>query len=531
MTSLQRRARLEDALRGGAGRSAGARGRAASTAVLPFSRSARSPAWRRRRRSRYSRSRNAVRPRSRPRPRGAGQLVASALSLVDSDPSSASRSRAKRRESSRQHARRRRFASPSTRRGSAQSSTRVIPSSGWTSTPRDPASSSSGTTGSRQSDLGAGPQVVASGGRRSCGVHEWRAIGFADRGLGACDPRFSDGQATSGAGSHRARGPCGGARAEPGRRVGDRRRPRQAARTCRRAVHRKPDRACQASACRHRRRLCTERSARGERRARPHGADLGHANVARGHGAAGRPQWPGSRGRVRSHRRPSRDVEHRPGGARLASPHRSRALRPLRAHRSSERRCVPAPAASSRQPRATAPRGPGEQRGHPCACCSGTAGLSESRVRRRRNGGDGRCGRHDRHLGPRHEHCARSRPQRERAAPTTARAATADGTASATAEGNVIRLRTPSGEAARRAQGPRQQRCLQPRRPSPRQRRARPRRHRLGRRHRKEAFRIDEAQSASVEDARFSPDGRWLVTAGPISARLWTADGEGGRYL
>jgi len=46
-----------------------------------------------------------------------------------------------------------------------------------------------------------------------------------------------------------------------------------------------------------------------------------------------------------------------------------------------------------------------------------------------------------------------------------------------------------------------------------------------------EAYRIDEAQSATVGDARFSPDGRWLVTAGPKSARLWTADGQGGRYL
>jgi WD40 repeat protein len=42
---------------------------------------------------------------------------------------------------------------------------------------------------------------------------------------------------------------------------------------------------------------------------------------------------------------------------------------------------------------------------------------------------------------------------------------------------------------------------------------------------------MDEAQSASVQDARFSPDGRWLVTAGPKSARLWTAEGELGRYL
>ena len=41
-----------------------------------------------------------------------------------------------------------------------------------------------------------------------------------------------------------------------------------------------------------------------------------------------------------------------------------------------------------------------------------------------------------------------------------------------------------------------------------------------------EAYRIEEAQSASVQDARFSPDGRWLVTAGPKSARLWTADGQ-----
>jgi len=47
-----------------------------------------------------------------------------------------------------------------------------------------------------------------------------------------------------------------------------------------------------------------------------------------------------------------------------------------------------------------------------------------------------------------------------------------------------------------------------------------------------EAFRIEEAQSGSVADARFSPDGRWLITAGPKSARLWTADGQPpGRYL
>ena len=113
--------------------------------------------------------------------------------------------------------------------------------------------------------------------------------------------------------------------------------------------------------------------------------------------------------------------------------------------------------------------------------------------------------------------------------PPRLEAATADGTASATAEGNVIRLRTPSGEKLLEghkdlvnsvAFSPDGRLLVS-----------------AGRDHDvivwdvatgKEAFRIDEAQSASVEDARFSPDGRWLVTAGPISARLWTADGEGG---
>lgn len=45
----------------------------------------------------------------------------------------------------------------------------------------------------------------------------------------------------------------------------------------------------------------------------------------------------------------------------------------------------------------------------------------------------------------------------------------------------------------------------------------------------KEVFRIPEAQSGSVPDASFSPDGRWIVTAGPISARLWS--GSDGRRL
>ncbi len=46
-----------------------------------------------------------------------------------------------------------------------------------------------------------------------------------------------------------------------------------------------------------------------------------------------------------------------------------------------------------------------------------------------------------------------------------------------------------------------------------------------------EAVRIEEAQSVSVADARLSPDGRWLVTAGRKSARLWTADGQFVRSL
>ena len=46
-----------------------------------------------------------------------------------------------------------------------------------------------------------------------------------------------------------------------------------------------------------------------------------------------------------------------------------------------------------------------------------------------------------------------------------------------------------------------------------------------------EVLRIEEAQSASVQDARFSPDGRWLVTAGPGSARLWSAAGQPVQYL
>jgi WD40 repeat protein len=107
-----------------------------------------------------------------------------------------------------------------------------------------------------------------------------------------------------------------------------------------------------------------------------------------------------------------------------------------------------------------------------------------------------------------------------------------DGSVTAVADGNAVRLRTASGEKVLEghkdtvnavAFSPDGRRLVS-----------------VGRDHDvivwdastgAEAFRIEEAHSASVEDARFSPDGRWLVTAGPISARLWTADGEGGRYL
>ena len=74
-------------------------------------------------------------------------------------------------------------------------------------------------------------------------------------------------------------------------------------------------------------------------------------------------------------------------------------------------------------------------------------------------------------------------------------------------------------------------RRVQPGRAAARDRGAGPRRHRLGRLDRSRSVRLDEAQSASVTDARFSPDGRWLVTAGPMSARLWNPTGVRCRYL
>jgi WD domain, G-beta repeat len=35
----------------------------------------------------------------------------------------------------------------------------------------------------------------------------------------------------------------------------------------------------------------------------------------------------------------------------------------------------------------------------------------------------------------------------------------------------------------------------------------------------------------SVADVRFSPDGRWLISAGPITAGLWPIDGSDGVTL
>jgi WD40 repeat protein len=116
--------------------------------------------------------------------------------------------------------------------------------------------------------------------------------------------------------------------------------------------------------------------------------------------------------------------------------------------------------------------------------------------------------------------------------PPRRRAVTADGRVIAVADGTVVHLRSPAGE-----------KVLRGHRDVVNSVAFSPDGHRLvsaGRDHDvivwdvasgTKAFRLGEAQSASVADARFSPDGRWLVTAGPKSARVWTADGRPLWYL
>ena len=156
----------------------------------------------------------------------------------------------------------------------------------------------------------------------------------------------------------------------------------------------------------------------------------------------------------------------------------------------------------------------------------------EGRVLRGRDCRDGRRGRDDPRLGPGTGiELVRAPNLRGPTAPRR-RAVSPDGTASARIDGDLVRLRTASGEKVLEghkdvvnsvAFSPDGRLLVS-----------------AGRDHDvivwdvatgAEAYRIEEAQSASVQDARFSPDGRWLVTAGPKSARLWTADGQKVRYL
>ena len=116
--------------------------------------------------------------------------------------------------------------------------------------------------------------------------------------------------------------------------------------------------------------------------------------------------------------------------------------------------------------------------------------------------------------------------------PPRRRVLSPDGSATAEADGTVVRLRTPSG--AKTLEGHKDLVNSVAFSPDGRLLVSAGRDHDVivwrvatG----EEEYRLEEAQSASVEDARFSPDGRWLVTAGPKSARLWTAGGQGGRYL